>query len=88
MAENKVRDPGAMNIDHFAAELYFIVDEFLEVLYMTAPALTLAVPAMIVAENGISRRDKFIDDICVTVNVLGIAMDDVHHGFGWGVGMP
>jgi hypothetical protein len=88
MAENKAGDPGVMSIDHFTAELFFIVDEFLEALYMPALAFTLAVPAMIIAENGISRRDKFIDDICVTVNVLGIAMDDMHHGFGWGVGIP
>jgi hypothetical protein len=88
MAENKVRDPGAMSMDHFLVELFFIVDEFLEAFYMPAPAFTPAVSAVIVSENGISRRDKFIDDICITVYVFGIAMDDMHHGFGWGVGMP
>jgi hypothetical protein len=43
---------------------------------------------MVVAENGISSRDKLIDDICVTVNVFGIAVDDMQQGFGWVVGKP
>jgi hypothetical protein len=88
MAENKVRDPGAMSIDHFAAELFLVVDEFLEAHYVSSLALTPAVPAMVVAENGISSRDKLIDNICVTVNVFGIAVDDMQHGFGWVVGKP
>jgi hypothetical protein len=86
MAENKVRDTGAMSMDHLAAELFFIVDEFLEAFYMPAPASASAVSAVIVSKNSVSRRDKFVDHIYVTVNVFGIAVNDMHHGSGWGVG--
>jgi hypothetical protein len=55
---------------------------------MPALASAPAVSAVIISENGISRREKFVDDIGVTVNVFGIAVNDMHHGFGWGVGKP
>jgi hypothetical protein len=84
MAEDKAGEAGKFFQDHVALKLPFIIDKLLKAHDMSALSFAFAVSAVIGAEQRIACREKFAHHISVPVNVLGIAVNDVHHCFDTG----
>ena len=68
MAEDEIGDSRKFFFDHLGSEQVFIFEEFLKTVHMSAFAVAPAVASVIVAEQRITGRDKFIDDVFVPVD--------------------
>lgn len=88
MAEDKAGEFRKFCPDDLTLELLFIVNKLLKAHDVPALSLAFAVSAVIGAENGIACRQKLAHHISVTVNVFGVAVNDVHHCFGGIVRRP